>query len=172
MKKHEIKTELLINGSKVVFGHQFIEDIVGCIPDIKENQAIFSLLAKSDNPNVRESISSKDNLSKKTIHLLLDDESQEVVDTILSNSNSAKKINEDNLLKIIKSDNVKYLTTIAKNLEKYALCNIGKIAHILCNHKNASVRYSLVQYSTYYGIIKKLSKDKDFDVAKVAKEEL
>ena len=176
MQTQKIKTELLINGSKVTIGHQFLEDIVRDIPDIKENKTIFGALAKSDNPDVRELISRKDNLGKKTIHLLLDDENQEVVDNILSNSDLAKKINEDILFRIIKSDNIKYLSTIASNIEDYALCNICKVAKILSNHQNASVKYSLLKWRisdvVTTKILKKLSKDIDIDIAKEAKEKL
>lgn len=177
MQTQEIKAELLINGSKIVFGHQFLKDIIRAIPDIKENQSIFSILAKSDNPEVREEISKKDNLSKKTIHLLLDDDSQEVVNNILSNADSAKKINEDILLKIIKSDNIKYLITIASNIDDYVLCNTCKIVKILSRHKNSSVRYSFFDWGGSSNVIptkilKKLSKDKDIDVATEAKKGL
>ena len=176
MQTQKIKTELLINGSKATIGHRFLEDIVRDIPDIKENKAIFEVLAKCDNPDVRESISGKDNLSKKTIHLLLDDENQEVVDNILSNSDLAKKINEDILFRIIKSDNIKHLSTIASSIDDYALCNICRVAKILSNHQNASVRYSLVKWRISDVIttiiLKKLSQDKDIDVAREAKEEL
>ena len=176
MQTQKVKTELLINDSKVTIGHQFLEDIVKNIPDIKENKAIFGALAKSDNPDIRESISCKDNLSKKTIHLLLDDENQEVVDNILSNSDLAKKINEDILFRIIKSDNIKHLSTIASSIDDYALCNICKLAKILSNHQNTSVRYSLVKWRVCdrvtTKILKKLSKDKDIDIAQEAKEEL
>ena len=176
MQTQEIKTKLLINGSNVTIGHQFLEDVVMNIPDIKENQAIFEALAKSDNPDVRESISRKDNLSRKTIHLLLNDESQEVVDNVLSNTDLAKKINEDTLFDIIKSDIIKHLSTIASNIDDYAMCDICKAAKILSNHQNTTVRYSLVKWRSSNAvttqILKKLSKDKDIDVAKEAKEAL
>lgn len=176
MKRQEITVDFSINGSQVAFGHQFLEDIMRYIPDIRENQAIFRLLAKSNNPEAREIISRNMNLSTKTTHLLLDDDNQEVVCNILSNSVLAKKINEDALLKIIKSDNVKYLIVIAENIESYELCNICKIAHILCNHQNALVRYGLVRYGVSCmiptKIIRKLSKDKDMDVAKEANDAL
>ena len=47
MQTQTIKTELLINGKKVLVGHQFLEDIISDIPDIKENQDIFNALALS-----------------------------------------------------------------------------------------------------------------------------
>ena len=107
-----IKTELVVNGIKVVVGHQFLEDIVRDIPDVKENKPVFISLAQSDNPDVRESISRKDNLNSKTIHLLLKDENQEVVDNVLSNTDLAKHIKEETLFDIIEMNNIKYLSLI------------------------------------------------------------
>lgn len=72
-----IKTELSINGKSVVIGQQFLEEIVRDIPDVKESQEVFSILAQSDNPYAREILSRDvDNLNKDTIHLLLNDENQ------------------------------------------------------------------------------------------------
>ena len=66
-----IKTELSINGKSVVIGHQFLKNIVREIPDIKENQEVFSILAQSDNPDVREVLSRYiDNLNKDTMRPL------------------------------------------------------------------------------------------------------
>lgn len=171
-----IKTELVVNGIKVVVGHQFLEDIVRDIPDVKENKPVFASLAQSDNPDVRESISRKDNLNSKIIHLLLKDENQEVVDNVLSNTDLAKYIKEETLFDIIEMNNIKYLKTIASNIDSYVLCDTCKIATILSKHKNASVRYALVHWGSSSAvtskILKALSKDKDFDIAKEAKKTL
>ncbi|MEA2018944.1 MAG: hypothetical protein U9N59_10905 [Campylobacterota bacterium] len=176
MQTQTIKIELLINGKKVNIGHQFLEYIAKKIPDSKENQSIFDILACSDNPEVREALSYHDNLNKKTIHLLLEDTNQEVVDSILSNSTLAKHINEDVLFKIMKTGNIKYLTTIASNVEDYVKCDLCKIVKKLANHKNPLVRYELVRWRANdivtNKILKQLSNDKDIDVAKEAQEEL
>jgi len=172
MQTQTTKIELLINGKKVVVGHQFLENIVRDIPDIKENQEIFDSLVLSDNPDVRESLTRVNNLSKKSVYILLKDANQEVVDGVLSSSDLAKLISEETLLKIIDSDNTKLLMTIASNIDDYIKCNLCKIAKILANHKSASVRYNLVRNwlsdSVTFKIAKKLSKDKDIDVAKEA----
>jgi len=176
MQTQTIKTELLINGKKVIVGHQFLEDIVRDIPDIKENKSIFDVLASSDNPDVREYLTSVDNLSKKSVQVLLNDTNQEVVDGVLSNSNLAKHISQESLMKIIDSDNTKLLMTIASNIEDYVKCDLCKIVNILANHKSASVRYSLVRWRANDIVsiktLKQLSKDKDIDVAKEAAKEL
>ena len=176
MQTQTIKAELLINGKKVVIGHQFLEDIVRDIPDIKENKEIFNDLVLSDNPDVREYLTRVDNIGKKSIHLLLNDTNQEVVDGVLSNSDLAKYISEEALMKIIDSDNTKLLMTIASNIEDYVKCDLCKIVNILANHKSVSVRYNLVRWRTNdiisVKILKQLSKDKDIDVAKDATKEL
>ena len=176
MQTQTIKIELLINGKKVIVGHQFLEDIISYIPDIKENKDIFNALALSDNPEVRENLTKIDNISKKSINILLNDANQEVVDGVLSNSDLAKHISTEALMKIIDSDNTKLLITIASNIDNYVKCNICKIIKILANHKSASVRYCLVRWRpsdiVSVKILKQLSKDKDIDVAKDALEEL
>ena len=176
MQTQNIKTELTINETKVVIGHQFLEDIARNIPDVKENKAVFGVLAQSENPSVRETISRNDNLSKKIIHLLLNDENQEVVDNILSHNEHGKQISEETLFSLIASNNTKYLKTIAQNIDNYVLCDTCKIATILSEHENTSVRYSLVHWRSNDAvtskILKKLSEDEDFDVAKQAKEAL
>lgn len=176
MQTQTIKTELVINGKKVVIGHQFLEDIVRDIPDIKENQAIFNELVFSDNPDVREYLTRMENLSKKSVHILLNDTNQEVVDGVLSNSFLAKKISEDALHKVIDSGNTKLLMTIASNIDSYIKCDLCKIVKILAKHKSTSVRYSLVRRwssdSVSIKILKQLSEDKDIDVAKDAADAL
>jgi len=167
-----IKTELVVNGINVVVGHQFLEDIVRDIPDVKENKPVFALLAQSDNPDVRESISRKDNLNSKTIHLLLKDENQEVVDNVLANTDLAKYIKEETLFDIIKMNNIKYLKTIASNIDSYVLCDTCKIATILSKHKNASVVHWGSSSAVTSKILKALSQDEDFDIAKEAKKTL
>jgi hypothetical protein len=104
------------------------------------------------------------------------DTNQEVVDGVLSNSDLAKKISEEALLKIIDLDNTKLLMTIASNIDDYVKCDLCKIVKILANHKSTSVRYNLVRYwssnSVPVKILKQLAKDKDIDVAKEAAETL
>ncbi len=177
MQTQTIKTELSINGKNVIIGHQFLEDIIRDIPDIKENQEIFSILAQSDNPEVRENVSRMvDNLDKDTIHLLLNDENQEVVDNVLSNSNLAKHISEEEIYKIIDSDNIKLLTIIASNIDDYKRCDLCKIVKGLAKHKNISVRYRLLGYSrgdsVSNKILKQLSEDEDSDISQMALSEL
>jgi len=176
MQTQTIKTELLINGQKVIIGHQFLGEITRSIPDIQENASVFDMLALSDDYEVREFISRNDNLSKKSIHILLNDENPDIVDNILSNHNLSKHIKEDVLFSIIKTGNIRFLATIASNFDDYDQCDLCKIAKKLASHKSATVRYGLV-WSRPSEIIStktlvKLSKDSDIDVSKGAYEEI
>jgi len=176
MQTQTIKTELLINGQKVVVGHQFLEDIINDIPDIKENSKIFAILALCDNPEVRETLTRKDAISKKTVALLLEDENIDVVDGVLSNRDLAKQIEEEALWKIIKANNIKLLCTIASNIEDYTLCDGCKIAKKLIKHPVTVVRYNLVKWRVSDVIstklLQKLAHDEDSDVAQEARDEL
>ena len=176
MHRQTMNAKLSINGKSVAVGHQLLEDIVRSIPDVKENKALFAELALSDEPDVREIISRNNHLSKKTIHLLLADEVDDVVDNVLSNSDLAKYITEEALFEVIERNNIKHLKTIASNVETFDLCDACSIANRLSQHQNASVRYELVRWyvsdvvSTK--ILKVLALDSDFDVAKKAGEAL
>ena len=177
MQTQTIKIELLINGQKIAVGHRFLENMVSDIPDIKENSKIFEILAHSDNPEVRESLTRNDMLNKKTIALLLEDESEDVVDGVLSNVDLAKQIEEEALYKILEVNNIKLLSTIASNIEDYTLCDGCKLAKKLAKHPVAVIRYNLVKWRRVSSLIstkllKKLAKDADCDVAKDAQGEL
>lgn len=176
MQKEEIKVELTINGVSVKVGHKFLEDISRDIPDVKENKKIFSLLALSNNHEVRENISSNEFLSKVAINILLKDESDEIIDNILSNRDTNKYITDVQMVEVIQKDNVKLLSTIANNINEFQSCNICKIIKKLANHKSSKVKYSLFSYGVSdlinVEILKKLAYDKDSDVAFEARKEL
>lgn len=168
MKTQNIKVELHINGKKVAIGHEYLEDSIRNIPDIKENREIFDILARCDNPEVREDLARMENLSKKTIHHLLNDENQEVVDNVLNNPDLAKYIKHKTLMDIINTGNIKLLKTIANSIEDYEKCDLCEVSKVLSEHKNVSVRYALVEYTHRTTVstqtLKVLEKDVDLDV--------
>jgi len=88
----------------------------------------------------------------------------------------AKHISEEEIYKIIDSDNIKLLKIIASNIEYYKRCDLCKIVKRLAKHKSASVRYSLIQYvvSDFVSnkILEQLAKDEDRDVSQSALDEL
>lgn len=176
MLKESLKVELSINGQKVNVGHKFLEDIVRNIPDVKENKKVFNLLSKSDNYTVREHTSRKEFLSSETIEVFLEDECDEVVDNILSSYDVNKKITDAQINKIIEKNNVRFLETIASNLDYYNSCNRCELLEKLLKHKSPIVKSALLIHTVSdllsNDMLKILSDDEDFDVASKAKEEL
>ncbi len=176
MQTQTIKTELSINGQKVIIGHQFLEEISSYIPDIPQNNNIFEILANSNNSEVRRDMTRNDNLNKKTVKILLADQNDKIVEYILNNEDAAKYITKKQIFKIIAKNNIKHLCTIASNLDDFIKCNGCKLANIFSKHENPLVRYAIVQcrvndiVSTK--VLERLSRDKDIDVAKEAKESL
>ena len=108
MLENKINVELTINGQKVKVGHKFLEDISMNIPDVKENSKIFTILACSDNFEVRDNIARKDNLSLEAIDTLLNDASDNIIDRILSNRDVNKYITNEQIFSIIEKNNIKY----------------------------------------------------------------
>lgn len=176
MQKEEIKVELTINDHKVIIGHRFLEEIAHAIPEVRENTIIFSILARSNNYRIKESISRKRLLSTETINNLLNDKSGEIIDNILSNRYINKYIKNEQIFPIIEKDNIKSLSTIGKNLNELQSCDRSKIINHLSKHKSSSVRYSLFTHHASYlistDIINELCDDEDLDVANEARKEL
>lgn len=176
MTKQELKIEFIIDGTKVQCGHQFLENIIRDIPDIEQNKKIFDILATSNNDDVREMIARKEFLSLEAIEILLKDENIEVVDNILSNRDIDKLITDEQLKMIIEKDNIKLLSTIASNVERYQNCDRCRIIKKLAKHTSSKVRYSLLNYGVSdlmtNSTLQELCEDSDIDVATEAKKEL
>lgn len=171
-----INIKLMIDGKEVTLGHQFLEDIVNEIPDIPQNKKIFEVISKSDNNEVRRLVTKKKFLNKKTIHSLLNDSSKTVITNLFYNKNIAKRITKKQIMKIIKTNEKKFLSTIATHLKKFSLINKCKFAKKLSKHPDPSVRYNLIANSEpesiTISVLKKLTKDEDPIVALKAKSRL
>ncbi len=176
MLENEINVELTINGQKVKVGHKFLESIVYDIPDVKENSKIFTILASSNNFEVRDNVSRKDNLPSEAVEILLNDVSDDVVNRILLNRDVNKFITNEQIFSIIEKNNIKLLTTIAENLDEYHSCDKFKILNLLLKNKNSKVKIAFLSrcVSELLSLdqIKQLANDDDFDVAYEAKKEL
>lgn len=176
MLENKINVELTINGQKVKVGHKFLEDISMNIPDVKENSKIFTILAYSDNFEVRDNIARKDNLSLEAIDTLLNDASDNIIDRILSNRDVNKYITNEQIFSIIEKNNIKLLSTIAENIDEFHSCDKCEILNTLVKHKSSRVKAALFSYSVSDLLsiekLKELSNDEDFDVATEAKKEL
>ncbi|MGB3962130.1 MAG: HEAT repeat domain-containing protein [Sulfurimonas sp.] len=172
----QIKAELKINGISVNVGHDFLESIIGNIPDTPSNQALFEELADSDNYEIRKSIASKDNLNKKTVLKLLKDSNSNVVVSVLGRSDAAKHIDDEHMQELIDGNNIEILSNIASNIDSFSKCDQCKLVKKLSKHPNPKVRYGLVRWRTANAvgrnILAELANDEDYDVAHEAKKEL
>ena len=77
--------------------------------------------------------------------------------------------------KIISLGDPEHHEAIASNIDDFTKCDICKLAKFLSNHSDPKVRVALVSIwnnNIPKNIIKKLTKDKDIDVANAAKEKL
>ena len=175
MKTQTTKVNLTIGGINVKVGHELLEDIVRYMPDIKKNKKVFEKLALNNNHEIRDYVANKDNISKKTIKILLADKRHSIITTLLRNTKVANKLTPKQVKKIISLDDTEHCEAIASNLDDFAKCNICKLAKFLSNHNDPKVRVELASRwnnDIPKKIIKKLTKDKDIDVANAAKERL
>jgi hypothetical protein len=174
MQKEQIRVELSINGLQVTAGYEFLERITCDIPDIKENKKVFEALAKSDDFEVRRSISYKDNLNKNTIDMLIQDADSDVVGNISNNSNIAKYITQEQVENILKQDNTYLLEILGKNVDDFQSCNVCKIIDKLIKHPNARVRGSVLRYRNNLSLVQLeiLSNDSDTAISSEARKQL
>ena len=178
MQTDEIFIKLSIKGVRIKVGHEFLDSIVRDIPDGPENLKVFEVLSTSSSKDVRSQIAWKNTTSRKIIKNLLNDPNTEVVERLVRNSNALKLMKEKEILTLIGSNDIEVIKVIASNVSDLERCDVCKIATILSKHRDPSVRYELVSYwrrnsnSATRKILKKLSKDRDIDVANAAKESL
>jgi hypothetical protein len=175
MTTQTTKVNLTIDGIDAKVGHELLEDIVKYMPDTKENTKVFEKLALNSSCMVREQIARKENINKKTIKILLADKRHGIIGFLVSNRKVANKLTPKQVKNIIALGNPAHCIAIASNLDDFTKCDICKLAKFLSNHNDPKVRAELVSrwnYDIPKNIIKKLAKDKDIDVANVAKEKL
>ena len=175
MTTQTTKVDLTIDGIDVKVGHELLEVMVRYMPDTKENTKVFEKLALHNSHEIRDYIANKDNISKKTINILLADKRHGIITALLRNTKVANKLTPKQIKNIIALGNPAHCVTIASNLNDFTKCDICKLAKFLSNHSDPKVRIELVSRRNYdipKNIIKKLTKDKDIDVVNAAKERL
>jgi len=105
----------------------------------------------------------------------LTDKRHDIITTLLKNTKVANKLTTRQVKDIISLGNPVHCEAIASNLDDFIKCNICKLAKFLSNHNDPKIRVALISRwnkDIPKNIIKKLTKDKDIDVANVAKDKL
>jgi hypothetical protein len=175
METQNTKVELKIDGILVRVGYEFLDKISSYIPDTKENKKVFEKLALNTHYEVRENIAAKESINKKTIKLLLKDKRHGLITSLLRNRKVVNILKLKDIKKIILLENPIHCELIAENIDNFGKCDSRKLAKILSNNTDPAVRAKLTlrwNRSISKSIIKKLTKDKDIDVANKAKEYL
>lgn len=144
IKTKKLTITLNSQNKTTTIGFKFFVNIVKNLEDIKENQSLFELLAHSHISAIREEIALKDNLSLQTIEYLLNDSNETTINNLLHRQDTLNKLNTKQVLKIIKTNNIKHIKTIAMTIEYLKDCNINKILKKLCTHPDPIVRKSLL----------------------------
>ena len=153
-------------------GFKFLVDIVKNLEDIKENEFIFDLLSHSHISAIREEIALKDNLSLQTIEYLLNDSNETTINNLLHRQDTLNKLNTKQILKIIKSNNIKFIKIIAMTIEYLKKCDVEKIIKKLSKHDDPIVReallYNVAVISNKY--LEILLNDEEIDIRKIVLE--
>jgi hypothetical protein len=175
MKTHTAEIDLLIDGINLKVGHEILEEIAEYIPDTKNYKQIFEKLASNSNYMVRENIAKKSCLNTKTIKILLKDKRHGIVTQLLRSTTVNNKLTPKQIKYILSLDNPIHCQIIARAITSFIKCDIYKLTKILSKHSDPKVRKELVQrWDTEIPkkIVKKLTKDKDIDVACAAKNKI
>ncbi len=171
MKTKLLDAKLEIEGLSIDIGHELFYTIVKDIPDVKSNIKLFELLSNSSYIKIRAYVAKRENINRKIVKRLLSDKCHEVLDDLLDNDSACKLIKKKELLSIINKEEGGLLYTIARKIRYFNKCDINIIAEVLSRNSDPEIRHCLAMQREYLSenIIKKLSKDIDYNVALHAK---
>ncbi|MBW2569233.1 MAG: hypothetical protein JRE47_07635 [Deltaproteobacteria bacterium] len=161
--------KVIVNGIEVSLNHQEIDELPDLLTCSEKNQAVFHELAKSPSSLVRESMAYNKVLPEETVALLLKDKSIDVLRRIVENSRAVELITEDDMDRLISTEDTELMTTIAENIDNYYLCDPDFICDRLVNQANPHIRLELAKSNfTPRAYLKKLAKDTDIYVSEKA----
>ncbi|MBF0547525.1 MAG: hypothetical protein HQM08_24000 [Candidatus Riflebacteria bacterium] len=170
MTNKEVSVELVVGSQTIILGTEQICDVIRSFPDIDSNSKIFSEFAKSPSYKVRAEVASKDNLDEGTVNCLSNDTEIEVLRELIRSQAARKHLKEEQFIKILEKDG-EVASRIASTLELFENVDTQKIAELILNNDDPSIRQQLASnYSAPKKILIKLTKDSDPDVANSAKQ--
>lgn len=173
---NELNVEILVNGESIkVDSYQFLSAIVEILPEEDERfQKLYEEAAKSLSKEVRCSVAYKDNLSEKTLKLLLQDKDTDVLTTLLETEAGQNIVEFEDLQRMIHDiGSHDLLITIAQNITDFRNCDPNWIAEKLISHEDPAVRLELANNLTIpIHILKRLLKDRDSGIRFAAQDSL
>lgn len=169
--------KLVISGDgKDVFSttlsYDLLSSIVSAYPDDAKSQDFFTMAAKHPASIVREQVAGKDNLSEKTVNMLVSDKSISVLRALVNSSSFKHVATEDILKKYVMMD-VELAQNIASNLSYFEQADTTKLATFIALHPDPAVVSSLAGNSDApKKILRKLLHHSDQYVVSRAQETL
>ena len=172
-----MKAELIINNIRVELGHKELNEISYALNDCKKAKDIFHELAQSPSTETRSNITSKENLHRKTVRLLLSDSQIDVIRAIIIRGKFISQMGKEDIDRFINTGDPEILTGLVKNMvdltEEYEVCEKDWLCEKLYQQTDPSVRYELAENDEIpVFILKKLIEDSDMNVSKAAQDTL
>ena len=172
-----MKAELIINTTRLELGHKELNEISYAFDDCKKAKNIFHELAKSPLTETRSNITSKENLHRKTVRLLLSDTQIEVMRSMINQDKFLSQMRNEDIERFINTGDAEILTGLVENMvdltEEYEVCERDWLCEKLYQQSDPSVRYELAQNDEIPEfILKKLLEDSDINVSQAAKDTL
>ena len=168
-----MEVKLVVDGLEVQVGTEFLQDLVGQIPDTEDYTDLFLALAKSQNSLVRKEVAYKDEINVETAELLLADRDPDVLERILTNEAVKPVVTNDRLEEILGFAGTEVADNIICNMDDYEEVNCDVLADFIIAQDNPTLTLKLAgNYSLPKKILKKLAKSKDKDIKTAAKKSL
>lgn len=139
------EVKVSVNGKSAVLGYEAAEEILFSIPENREYNKIVAEFARSPLPQARMEVAGRESISSEIVNILVEDTQIDVLRNLVSNRKARKMINEDTLLRLLKTEDYEILETVADNLHSFSKCDSDILAEKLCRSENPRVRYSLAE---------------------------
>jgi len=173
MVNNELKIELNINNIDLNIDYILLESIAQGIADKPKNKHIFEQFVQLNNWKVKDAISHKNNLTMKTIKLLLKEDRHGIHTNLLRNKCIRKRLKYKAIKSIINLNNPIHSELLAKYINDFTLITKNRIIKLLVKQNEPSVNDILldsVNIQLSERILKLLSQYDDITIAYKARQ--
>ena len=169
-----MEIKLIVNSQETIIGIETLRYLASNLSDSEANRPVFDELAKHNSAAVRSDIAYKNNISEKTVRLLLSDDSPEVLNGILNSSATQSILDKDDFDYILSRNYEEAIGTLIMYIEDFEkLDDIDRCFEDILKLDNDYLSYKVVDsFSVSENILKKLVNHKDPDIASAARSKL
>ncbi len=172
MSKNEFAVKLTVGAVTIELGIEEARNAFCGLEDRESRMEIFAELAKSPSHPVRADVAGKEQISKETVDLLAGDSVVDVLKNLVRSYGARSHLNDEQLAGFVAKD-AELALEIASQFDQYSGANTLKLAELLAQHADPTVRLRLADNSsTPKAVLKALSRDTDMGVATAAKSSL